>query len=398
MNKRGSIYIVTLGAAIILVGLTLGMSSQMLQFRRARHGQTGADQANVYAELGIRHALHFTHTAPSWRTLLPNGTWLSNVSNGQGTYTVTGIDPADGVLDNDDGTVILTSTAVASDISRQVRVNAQQPPLELLQYAISAGDRLKLSNQARITGDIVSNTEVDKSGNDSWVLGDAEAVIKVDEVTNITGTIRTGIQPKTFPASQTIVDYYNAQATPIPFLSLIEKVLLSPSNNPFGPTNARGIYAIDCAGQKITIKDCRIVGTLVLTNAKSDSCVESSVNWRPLHSNLPALIVHGSISLLTENDVEESAISVDLSLPLEVGRGTQLNVYPSVITGLIYVDGSMVLDRTARVEGAIIATGRVELRDWASCQYQPVLAADPPTHFRESYLSCLAGTWREILP
>lgn len=398
MKEHGSIYILTLAAAIILVGLALGMSSQMLQFRRTSHGQTGADQANVYAELGIRHALHFTQAAPNWRTLLPNGTWLTQVTNGQGSYTVAGIDPADGVLGNDDGTAVLTCTAVAAGITRQVQVEAEQPPLELLNYAVAAADKLKISNNVRITGNIVSNNEIDKSGSDTWVFGDAEAVVKVQETTNITGTIRTGITPKTFPDTTTIVDYYSALATPIPFQPLIQRVLLSPTNNPFGPTNAQGIYRINCGDQKLVIKDCRIVGTVILINPKSDSRVEISLNWQPASPDLPALILQGSMEMLMERSVEELRIGVDLSLPGEIGHGTILGVYPSLISGLIYVNGDLTLDKITKVEGAIIATGKVEFKDWASCQYQPTLATDPPAHFREAYLSCVPGAWREILP
>ena len=49
-------------------------------------------------------------------------------------------------------------------------------------------------------------------------------------------------------------------------------------------------------GSSITIKECRIVGTLVLLNTGASSIVggysnNDCVNWTPAYSNLPCLLV-----------------------------------------------------------------------------------------------------------
>ena len=45
---------------------------------------------------------------------------------------------------------------------------------------------------------------------------------------------------------------------------VMDRVLLSPTSNPYGTPNASGIYIINCNNQNVTIGPCRIVGTLVL--------------------------------------------------------------------------------------------------------------------------------------
>ena len=152
LNQKGSIYTLTLASSLVLVALVLGISYQILQYRQTSRGATQIDQATVYAELGIRHALHYTSVDSNWRVNLTNGNWLSDITVGDAVYSVEGIDPVDGVLvNNDSDPVELTCTATVGDVTRSVQINTIQQPFEILRYAVVAGGDIDISNHVRVT-------------------------------------------------------------------------------------------------------------------------------------------------------------------------------------------------------------------------------------------------------
>ena len=279
-KKNGSVYFLTLASALVLVALVLGLSVHNLQFRRSSRSRTQIDRAYIYAELGIRHALYFTKIEPNWRQVLTNGTWLEDIAVDQATYTVTGIDPIDGDLTNNpDDPVVLTSTATIDDVNRTFTVRTRPTPLKILKYAVAAANDIYISTHVRINGNITSNTNINKSGGDTWIFGNAEAVGTIHENTNISGDIAPGSSPKDFPNAGEIMTYYTSRATVIPYIDTIEDILLSPSSNPFGPTNPNGLYYIDCGNQELTIKNCRIIGTLIIRSTVIDEItIESAIN------------------------------------------------------------------------------------------------------------------------
>jgi len=404
MNKntskhKGTIYYLTLASAIIMTCLVLGLACLILQYRRSSRTNAQIDRAYIYAELGIRHALHFTSVEPLWRNLLSNGKWLDNIAVDQATYSVTGIDPVDGDIQNNNiDPVILTGSASLNGINRIIQVTAANPSADLLRYAVVAGGNITLSNHARINGDVTTNADFSKTGADTWVFGDVEAVGIIKETTNISGDILPGSEPKTFPDNQRIITYYQSHATTIAYQPIIEKILLSPTSNPFGTTNPDGLYMINCNNQKIVIKDCRIVGTLLLLKPKSDSDIESAFAGQPARNDYPVLIIDGTLTIKSSSNLDESKIGIDLNLPGEPGYGQLNNVLPSVISGVVYSNGALVLDNICDIQGMVMATGAVEVKSNASCSTDPNIVLNPPQCFCESYLVPIRGTWQEVNP
>ena len=400
-TRPGGVYFLVLAAAVILSALALGLAYQMLQYRQGVRAAAAVRQARLSAELGIRHALYFTRVQPNWRNQLNNGRWLSNVVAGDALYNVSGEDPLDGNLNNGDADpVLLTCTAAVGPVSRTVRVRTRNQPSPLLSYAVAAGGNLDIGNRARITGDVTSNASIDKSGADTYIFGNAEACGTIAEQSNISGVIAPGSPAKTFPNPLDVFNYYTARATAIPFTSTLAGVLLSPTSNPFsGPLNPDGLYKINCANRTITIKDCRIVGTLLLTGVKSGSKVESAVSWRPARSDYPALLFDGgSVDLGFSGALQETKVHVDLSLPTEPGFGSQSDTYPSEIAGLVYGTGDLKYLDEANVRGVTIVTGVFEVTDDVQCAFDAVVRDSAPPGFTESYLAPIAGTWQEIVP
>jgi hypothetical protein len=401
LREKGSIYALTLASSLVLVALVLGISYQILQYRQTSRGAAQVDQASVYAELGIRHALHYTSVDRNWRINLNNGTWLSDITVGDAVYSVEGIDPVDGILVNSDSDPVeLTCTATVGDVTRTVQLNTVQQPFEILRYAVVSDKKVYISNHARVTGDVTSNDDIDKSGSDTWIFGNAEAVGTIDETSNISGTVSPGSAAKEFPDAATIFTYYQT-ATPIPYQSNIERILLSPTNNPIGPlTNADGLYKMNCANQKVVIKQCRIVGTLFLINPKDDSRIEISINWQPARADYPALIIDGPrFEIITDRDLEEEEIGfVDLNLPGEPGFGSLWTDFPNEINGLVYSTGKVILDQEAKINGSLIALGDIELKDYSRCIYDAGVYDNTPVMFNKTCLCPIPGTWRQVLP
>jgi hypothetical protein len=402
MKKKGSIYALALSASLVLTAVVLGISYQILQFRRTSRANTQTDQASVHAGLGIRHALHYTSVDANWRQNLNSGPWLQDIAVGDALYSVEGIDPVDGVLvNNDTDPVELTCTATVYGVTRTVQVNAQSKPCDLLQYAVAAGSDVKISNNVHIHGDVTSNAKIDKSGSSTWIYGNAEAVDTIGDTSQITGTISPNSAAKDFPDESKIFAYYQAGATPIAFQPLMQRILLSPTSNPFGPlTNADGLYKINCANQKIVIKNCRIVGTLFLINPKDDSRIETSINWQLARPDYPALIIDGTkFEIITDRDLEEEEIGfVDLNLPGEPGFGSVFTVFPNEINGLIYCKGNLTLDKNIVINGIVIATGVLDIKDYSHCTADPALYSNPTIGFVHEYLVPVPGTWRQVLP
>lgn len=400
-NKVGSVYILALACALVLVALVMGMSYQLLQFRRTSRSDVSAERASIYAEFGIRHAQHFTMVEPLWRQLLTSGQWLVDIPVDQAVYSVSGVDPVDGILINNSyDPVILTSTATIKDVTRTIQVEAHNAPVILLRYAVSAGGDIGIDNHVRVNGDITSNADINKTGSDTWVFGDAQAVGTIENTDNITGDISPGSPAKTFPDDSQITGFYQAWATWIFYQPEISDVVLSPTFNPFGMPNFAGLYVINCADQKIVIKNCRIIGTLILINPKSDSKIEAAINWQPALADYPALIVSGNmITIEPDQDLNEDEREVDFSLFGESGYGDNEDVFPNLITGTIYIDGDLDVKKETHISGPVIVTGNVALKDNAILDADTASYYDHPTSmFCYSYLAPIPGTWKQIIP
>lgn len=401
-RQSGTIYILTLTMAIVMVALTMGTARIIwLARQNSRDSYQGALASN-YAELGIRHALAFTHDAPTWRGLLANGVWLNDISVDQAVYSVTGIDPVDGNLAVDTGNdpVILTATATVGDVSRSVEVETQdsKTPHDLLFYGVAGGGDIAISNNAHIIGDVTANGDIDFAGS-GLITGNVEVTGAINHPDQIFGTITTGTDVKTFPNSAAIVAYYTSLATAIPYQSSrYEAFLLSATNNPFGLTNIHGVYMIDCNNEKVEFGNCRIAATLILINPKSDSNFKDGLNWQPPRPDYPALIVvNNLINIDADKLLVEADFPLDFSLPGEPGFGTTSNTYPTKITGLIYCTGGLSMKKTVQIDGAIIANGLIDLRDDSIVNYTSSLVDNPPYGFYTTSLEVVPGTWRRVI-
>jgi hypothetical protein len=174
---------------------------------------------------------------------------------------------------------------------------------------------------------------------------------------------------------------------------IIQRKLLGPGLNQLytgAPTNSNGIYWIDCGGGKLTIDRSRILGTLLVLNPGTGSCIDHGpIHISPYSAGYPALVVNGNFTIRPSfrglNEAESSEAGTNFNpteMPYEFNNvlcnstDTSPNdIYPSEILGLVAVSGNLTFENQPRVRGQIVVggtiTGTVDLEHRLDAVYSP---------------------------
>lgn len=183
----------------------------------------------------------------------------------------------------------------------------------------------------------------------------------------------------------------------------LHRVLLSPQSNPItNILNAQGIYVLECAGEKINIRDSRVQGTLDIKNPGIDSRIEGSLHLAPTviasvdpnTPNLLALILDKKVRIaLNSTDLQEAVINRNLNpagTPYQGSVDTdQSDSYPSIIKGLVYAVEDLELGSNTTINGVVVGNQKVLVKgtdpatesvniDYDGLYYY----ANPPVEFR----------------
>ena len=193
----------------------------------------------------------------------------------------------------------------------------------------------------------------------------------------------------------------------------IHRTVLSPNSNPFGAgtTNPQGIYVVDCGGDPISIKDCRIVGTLViLGNDKTDSILHGSINLAPViesqdpsDTNLPILLLDKDFCLSTsDTDLDEGLANVNCNptgTPYEGSDDSDKeDTYPSLLNGLVYAKGNLSVTSSLRLHGVMVVAGKATFTEaTVNATYNPIYYWDnaPPDFQTDPVIELVPGTFRQ---
>ncbi len=195
---------------------------------------------------------------------------------------------------------------------------------------------------------------------------------------------------------------------------LIHRTVLSPASNPFGAgeTNPQGIYVVDCANQKISIRDCRIVGTLLLLNCAAGSHIHGSVSWRPAVvsadpnvTNLPALITNKALTIdFGSAPLDEGTVNVNFNpagTPMETSEDDdKADTYASKIEGVLYSTVSFTLANHPTIHGALVGQSGVTVNATnLDVTYDPVYCEDnaPPGFRVDPVAEIVPGSFRQVV-
>ena len=220
-QRRGAIYIMTLGTALI-VGM---LAAAALLAVRAQRRQTILAQeilqARLNAQTGLEMALFRIEEGSNWRTNLASDTWATPASAGYGTYSFTSVDPDDGdLVDGNFDPVVITATGTSGPATQKiaVRLKVRRPGLRCLEPVVHGEQNLVLDSSTA-TGDRYWSTNAKISAkNDSQVYVDAEAMSKIEtKDTSVyhAGATTDGDWPREMPDTATVLDYYTINGTAI---------------------------------------------------------------------------------------------------------------------------------------------------------------------------------------
>lgn len=395
-HRAGGIYLAVLGASMIVTVIGVGALLLGRVQKRSTDMAQDAAEARLAARAAVELGKLWIVQDASWRQNRLNGAWATNQSIGRGTLSLSVTDPNDANLANfytDSVLFLATGSKGTARHKIQVKLTPDIQPLTCLQTAACAGS-ISL-NSAVIRSDQTLVTNSSMSAVTSTVSARVEAVGAAVGAT-YNGDVANLSLARTMPDS-TVFDWYVRNGTPISISSIgsnggwrqMENVLLSPATNPYGAgtTNAQGIYILDVGGAAFRIRNCRIVGTLVILNAGSKCYIDNVINWEPAVSNYPAVMVQGGLTLdYDAGTVSESSVGRNLNpagTPYNgASNATNADTYPSIITGLIYTSGNLVYSTRPTVRGQLIvggalssAGGTLEL-SYASTAYR-----NPPPGF-----------------
>ena len=403
----GSVYFHVLASSLLvtLIGLA-ALSAARLQTRMVQRAKDYA-KARSGAVSAVELGLLFVAQDPKWRDGWPSGVWLSDKQLGDGTFTLEGIDPQDGDLTDSPYEPLVLTGIGSKGIARhktQVTLVPVIEPLEALNTCLHASGDVQVKGGKRLT---VVGAPVSTNGvldNDELIDGDAEAG-SIDSVNTITGTLTVPAPAKPMPDAGVFADYA-ARATTIVGITQIDKKVLTPTSNPWGPADPNGLYFIDTGGSDITIKDSRIHGTLAIrTGSNKKVVIDNAVFMQNYRSDHPVLIVDGNLEI-KHNSCDYSLSEVSCSTNFNpVGApydgesdDDMLDAYPNEIRGLIHATGYVHLYDSARIVGAIICEDEARVEGTNTIIHNPGLYASPPEGYTfVERMKISPGSWKQVV-
>ncbi len=403
-RNRGTVYVLVLMISMLVtvIGLT-ALASVRVQLRSAMLSGD-VDDARLCAQSSLELAKQWIYADANWRTNRSSSAWATDVKIGAGSFNITAVDPVDGIISNSPlDPIVITVTGFKGTARQQLtcKLAPAPTPYSCLQSGVTTGGHLYVNGgRTTCSATISSNGNITATGQ---IDANVEAVGTCTG-SGFIGSKTTGATAKKMPTAATVFDYYIANGTPISYASLsgdMHDVLLSPSSNPYGATNALGIYVVDCGDKKIKIDHLRVVGTLVLLNPKSDSDIKGPVNMAPAFPGHPALMIKAAnISIQFDNNTLNEGAGKNYNPPGTpyngVTNSTTTDVYPGAINGLIYVSGNAWMSKDTVVNGAIVVGGALAIDDNPVITWDASLLSNPPAGFFDSPpMKVVSTTWAQ---
>jgi hypothetical protein len=410
-NRQGTIYVIVLGAALIISSIAL---ASLHMARVEVDGITNADRiarAELMAQSAIEFAMANLKNNASWRTTYidnqqnPAATWYSPNSSDGFKFILHDNDGnlADDIRDN----VTLTGLGRSGDATAaiSVRLEPTGQALTCFNSAMTVNGNFGVSTDLTVSQMVFSNQAINLNAGingDAWSTGSISGG-------GVSGTKRENQSPRTVPDATNTLEYYLANGTAIDINSIpsqtISKQVLSAGYNPYGAANSLGIYVIDCKSQQLTIAKSRLECTLVITGVSAALPVQFSntLHWDPPFRNFPALIVQGNcnMSWRADQQLDETADATNYNPLAAPYRGfsdsDQTDKYTGQIKGLVYVSGNLTISKQANFDGILIVGGSTSISDKVTVSYNTTTRDYTPPGFSEgATMRILPTTWTRV--
>ncbi len=404
-DRRGSLYVPVLGVAMIVA--SIGMSAMVVARLNLRSvsGRQDRREARLLADAAVELGVTMLGNESDWRTTRAHDVPYPSagaLAIGGGTLNWKLIDGDGDLADDDRDSVRLVGAGKVGQAvyTKSVILEPSGIGLTCLEVALHSGGDNNIYSGFNCDQIISANDDVNAWG--PTANTDVEVVDQFNG--SISGTLTTGITPRQMPGDS-VFAYYLSNGTWIDYSDIpggtMQKVVLSPGNNPFGATNPQGIYVIDCQNHWIRIKLVRLVGTLVILNPSSGSDLDNDQHWEPAVPNFPVLMVDGDIDFNWhgEHALRESFSGVNYNPPhtpyQDQSDADQTDEYPGLIKGLVYVTGNLNIYHECVHEGVLVAGGNTSTSGAVTLTYDGTFLTHPPPGFGSgSVMAISRRSWR----
>lgn len=405
-SRRAGAYVLVLACStlIAVVGLA-GVLASGVQ-RGGVENQARLAEARVAAQSALEIALSTATNTPTWRAAISGGVAYAEKPTALTTCTVWAGDALDGDTTNSllDPVELVAEGAVPG--ARQlvgVTISPVLAAADCLAHDVCAEGNIAFT-KSYVLGEGSIHTNGNASADTSAVAANVRASGSVSGSSYLSGTRNGATKAGIPPAS--VVDEYAAMATPINIGSIsgrtIELVVISPQSNPYGASrNSQGVYLIDCNNNDLTIRNCRILGTIVLKRAQRVR-IEGSVCWETFRHDRPALLVEGPIEYYgAAVDVSEPALGINFNpagTPYGGSADTdKTDFYPSMVTGTVFATGNVLLKTSDwTIEGHLVSRGSVTI-DGSNLRVRKNYAEKLMPGFTSgTSFSISSGTWNRV--
>ncbi len=246
-KHRGSIYVVLLGMSM-LVGV-IGLAAMLAGRVQVHAGAAAANfsVARLCARAGLEMAMYRIQNDANWRTDYGNGAWLTNISLGQGMYSVSASDPITGdVTVASNHPVLLTSTGMmgAASYSMQTQVLVNQPAISCANVNMCGGGGISVSKSTLNSNQTVTSNSSFSADNKSTISASAQAIGSFGGGAAYSQPQQSITTALTLPDTTHVFDYYNANGTAISYTSLYQSNNTQIVTNPSFESNVSGWYVL----------------------------------------------------------------------------------------------------------------------------------------------------------
>lgn len=368
-SRRGTVYVLVLVCAMIVTVLGVTGVTIVRQERQRAERDLGAFQADLAAVSGLELAMTDAQDDAAWREKLHDSAEAVSVTIDGCSVTVTASDPLDGDLADDPADPVRLRAVAQRGTSRrmhEVDVIPTVAALPALNAGLAVGGTLTINAASvRASSPVIANGAITITS--SSVTADLVSGATISGTS--TGTRGAGQAAFVLPDRAVVLAAYQAMGTTIAIGSIpsrrIEKQTITRTRNPYGSTNASGVYVINCGGNDLEIRDARIVGTLVVLNVRRLT-LTNSVLVEDGGNGLPVLIVDGILDVETAaTELSESAQTTNFNPTGAAFRGVtdsdQTDTYPSQIQGMVVVFGNFESGTALHAAGPILVSGNATI-------------------------------------
>jgi hypothetical protein len=402
------IVVLSLGMLLTVIGLALVASGRRATRTAALLGD--ADEAAVLAESGVEWGIAALAANTNWRSAYTHNVEVAARTLGRGTVAFKLVSVSGTSLSSGDVRLVGIGRVGTAYRAYAVRLSGTGATLDVLKTTAHSGGNVSVTANLTLSGGALSSNGNVTLGSNVTVTGAIEA-INPGTTGTVTGGRTTLASARTMPGDT--LETYRTRATTITYASLpsgqINARVLSSASNPFGATNAEGIYYIRVpASSTLTITRSRLVATLVVELDPGARVVTSAqFAWDSPRTDMPALIVKGSSTGTVTLGGSTTALS-------ELNNATNYNppgtpndagvsdndtsdTYPTEFHGLLHVIGSGLTTQMSTnfvMRGSAIVEGPLSIGSGVKLTADPALYNNPPSGYMQAAnMSVTPGSW-----